>query len=247
MQPLTKIFCSIFAIGLIGTNSAYGTSILLSSSNGIADYGYGYSQWTSFTSELDSASGNGVTVVADYNDLSQLLAADALFLDQRWTSGSLNANELSNLAAFISTGKKIVLMGENSFWTNWNNQILGLVGSSHAGDFNGITNTLISHELTAGVSSVSLGTSGLAVSGGIALFDQNWATLWGTNQNVLTILDVNALSDSYWYIADNGVFARNVATWLSSSSTVPDDGSTVALLGLALIALGALRRQKVSS
>jgi hypothetical protein len=223
---------------------------LLSPSTGNSGFGYGYSNWSNFSTELDYASGFGVTVVPSFENLTQMLASDALFLDQRWTGGSLSATELSNVATFISTGKRVVMMGENNLWTTWNNQILGLVGSSHAGEYNGTTTAIFSHELTAGVSSVLVGTSGLAtISDGTALFDQNWVTLWGSNRNVLTILDVNAFHDERW--AGNGIFARNVATWLSSPSTpatsVPDEGRTVALLGLVLIAFGALRRYRILS
>ena len=143
------------------------------------------------------------------------------------------------------------MIGENNFWQNWNNQILGLVGSSHAGEFNGTATVIFDHALTSGVTSISLGTAGLATaSDGIALFDQNWATLWGSSQNVLTILDVNPFYDDRWF-SSNRVFAENIATWLSSptaaSTTVPDEGSTMTLFGLVLIALGVLRRHKASS
>jgi hypothetical protein len=250
MQPLLKSYFAVIVFGLAGTHSSFGASILLSESSGNVGFGYGFSSWSNFSTELDYASGFGVTVVPSFENLTQMLESDALFLDQRWTSGSLSATELSNLATFISTGKRVVMVGENNFWTTWNNQILGLVGSSHAGEYNGTTTPVFSHELTAGVTSVSVGTAGLAsISDGTALFDQNWATLWGSNQNVLTILDVNALDDTRW--AGNGTFARNVASWLSSPSTpstsVPDEGRTVALLGLVVVVLGALRRFTFSS
>jgi len=245
MKTPLKTCLALVTLGFVAVQSAFATNVLLSGSGGTLGYGYGYSGWTNFTSAINSSTGNGVTVVSNYNNLAQMLASDALFLDQRWTSGSLSATELSNLATFIATGKKVVLMGENSGWTSWDNQILGLVGGAYAGDGNGGANTIYSHALTSGVSSVNLPVSGLStVTGGTALFDQNWATLWGTNQNVLTLLDINVMSNAFWNNADNAQFAQNVADWLGTpSASVPEAGSTVALLGLALVGFAALRRR----
>jgi hypothetical protein len=234
-------------VALCVTASASATNILLSDSGGAFGYGYGYNQWDNITNALNTASGNGVTVTSNFTNLAQMLAADALWLDQRWTGGSLSGTELSNLATFISTGKRVVMIGENSAWASWNNQILGLVGGTFVGDGFGSATTIYSHALTAGVSSVTLPAAGLStVSGGTALFNQNWATLWGANQNVLTLLDVNVMSDGNWGAANNAVFANNVAQWISAAppqTNVPDGGSTVAMMGLAALALAGARRK----
>jgi MYXO-CTERM domain-containing protein len=244
-SPKSYLVGAIVALSL--TASASATNILLSSSGGTLGYGYGYSQWDNMTAALNTASGNGVTVTSNFTNLAQMLAADALWLDQRWTSGSLSGTELTNLSTFISTGKRVVMIGENSNWTAWDNQILGLVGGSFAGDGFNTATTIYSHALTAGVTSTTLPGSGLStVSGGTALFDQNWATLWGANQNVLTLLDINVMSDSNWSDANNAVFANNVAQWISATpqnNNVPEGGSTVAMMGLAALALAGARRK----
>lgn len=83
------------------------------------------------------------------------------------------------------------------------------------------------------------------VSGGMALFDKNWATLWGAGQNVLTMLDVNVVDDDYWNDLNDAQFAQNVANWISGRNVaVPDGGSCFFLLGLGLSALGYFRRVK---
>jgi MYXO-CTERM domain-containing protein len=246
MQYSLKSYLMGAVVALCVTASASATNILLSSSGGTLGYGYGYSQWDNMTAALNTASGNGVTVTSDFTNLAQMLAADALWLDQRWTSGSLSGTELTNLSTFISTGKRVVMIGENSAWTSWDNQILGLVGGSFVGNGTGTATAIYSHALTAGVTSVTLPTAGLStVSGGTALFNQNWATLWGANQNVLTLLDINIVSDGDWSSANNAVFATNVAQWVSATpeNNVPEGGSTVAMMGLAALALAGARRK----
>jgi hypothetical protein len=243
-SPKSYLVGAIIALSL--TASASATNILVATSGANFGYGYNGSQWGNMTGALNTASSSGVTVTADFSNLAQMLAADALWLDQRWVSGSLSGTELTNLSTFISTGKRVVMIGENSSWTGWDNQILGLVGGSFAGNGFNTATTIYSHALTAGVTSITLPGSGLStVSGGTALFDQNWATLWGANQNVLTLLDVNVMSDGQWGSADNAVFATNVAQWIStpSQASVPEGGSTVAMTGLAALALAGARRK----
>ena len=97
-------------------------------------------------------------------------------------------------------------------------------------------------ELTAGVAVTLVDSAGVA-AGGTALFDQNWATLWG--ENVLTLLDVNAFSNAMWGTGNNAQFALNVAAWLADSTATPIPGAAW-LLGSGLAGLIALRRRMQS-
>ncbi len=239
----------IFSVLMVLINfSSNATSILVSQSTGISGYGYGYSAWTNFTNALDTASGNGVDVVSNFTDLSLMLTYDALLLDQRWTSGSLQAGEAANIATFIATGKRVLMMGENNSWTSWNNGILSIVGGSYGSEYEGDTSSTLAHPLTAGVNTVYLPTAGRAV-GGTALFDQNFATLWGAG-NVLTVLDVNVLSNFSWNTEDNGIFATNVANWLAEKPSVPPisdpipEPATLTLLGLGMAGIAYRRLRK---
>ncbi|MHC5027479.1 MAG: hypothetical protein ACYTGR_12060, partial [Planctomycetota bacterium] len=177
---------------------------------------YGGADWSNLTAEID-ARFDSVTVAADFEDLGQMLTFDRLWLDQRWLSGSLSATELANLATFIATGRRVVMIGENDLWAGWNNQILGLVGGSYASQSSGTATALDVPPLTDGVTTIDLngaGTAGIA-SGARALFDINWSTLW--DDNVVTALDINAWRDSDWS-GSNAQFGINVVEWLATPS-----------------------------
>ncbi|SEL93466.1 VPLPA-CTERM protein sorting domain-containing protein [Syntrophus gentianae] len=235
MKKILLFVCACLMFLTLGTTS-FAATVLLSDSGGALGYGYGYSSWTNMTNALDTATGNQVTVVSNFSNLSQMMTYDALWLDQRWTSGSLAATEVSNIASFIATGRKVVMIGENSSWTSWNNQILGIVGGTFAGESSATAYPIVFNSLTNGISSIDLPTAGLA-NGGTALFDQNFATLWGSN--VLTLLDVNVLDNSY----GNAQFETNVANWVADSGPVVPIPAAVWLLGSGLIGLFGLRRK----
>ena len=225
---------------LLGGLSAAEADMLASTGNQYSGYGYGNNYWDNMTTALNNACPN-IDTASNFENLTQMLSYDALWLDARQTTSLLSTTELSNLSTFIGTGRRVVLMGENDNWTGWNNQILALGGGSYGSHYNGIASPVVDNELTNGVSTVYLPTAGRAV-GGTALFDQNFATLWG--DNVLTVLDINFFSDYYWTTEDNQVFAQNVANWVCAS-TVPLPG-TVWLLSVGIAGLAVIRR-KLSS
>ena len=206
-------------------------------------YYYGGGNWPEMTAAIDSAC-NTVTVLPDATDLTAMLQHDGLWLDQRWTAGSLSATEASNLADYIATGRPVVMIGENASWTSWNNQILGLVGGSHAGEADGPQDVTGGSALINGVTQVNVSAAGVA-AGGSPLFVNNWSTEFGAN--VVTILEVNAQSQN-WNDLDNATFFNNVASWVCSGSapvpTTPDWSKGALLLLLLLGSLGVLYRYR---
>ena len=157
-----------------------------------------------------------------------MMTFDALWLDHRGSdslpTSVLTAAEINNIGQFINTGRRVVLHGENEMWINWNNQILGIVGGSFAGGGNSEpTAPALIHELTDGVSQVYMAAPGLA-NGGTPLFNNNFATLWGAEQNTLTILEVSSQSTTYWTNLDNAVFFTNVASWIGCQIQIFADG-----------------------
>jgi hypothetical protein len=157
-----------------------------------------------------------------------MLGFDALWIDQRGIEGRLAADEIQNVAAFIATGRRVVMIGEHQSWFIWNSDILSTVGGAplYGTSGSGIATPVSSHPLTAGVSQVSMPVTGIAV-GGTPLFNVNFATLWG--DSVLTILDENIFNSVYWSTLDNAQFAGNVATWVTTAPTaaVPEPGTLV--------------------
>ena len=248
MNKQTRILIPLLiatGLSLIPAKPEVQAALLLAQSDSDGGYGYGLSTWDNFTAEIDEAFNDQVTVTPDLNNLSQMLTFEALLLNQRGPSGSLGATEATNIAIFAATGRRVLMIGENDSWSAWNNQILAIVGGSYAGEVNTAATRLVEHDITNGAPTLQLplsGTAGQAL-GGTALYNPNFATLWGDNQNVLTVLDVNVWDDRRWNTNNGGVFGANVAAWLA----VPEPTSlALALAGLCL-PLSRLARWRAAS
>jgi hypothetical protein len=230
--PLASLFL------LTGAPFVTAGHLLVSGTNyyeGISGYGYGQSNSLLLTSSLDAGTGNNVTLVTDFANTAQVQAADALWLDIRQPANSLTVTEQTNLTNFISTGRRVVLIGENNSWTNWNNQILGLVGGSYSGGTGFDAIPIVSNELTTGISKVQFQSAG-TITGGTALFSPASAALFGPQNNVLVILDSNILADFFRTSSnfDTDRFVNNVATWVTTPIPEPT-AFTVLLLPFALL------------
>ena len=229
---------------LVAVGNAHAGSVLVRDGQ-YGGYGYGNSQWGNMTAAMDTATGGNVTVTANLLNLANMLTYDALWVDIIGVGATLGAAEINNIAAYIATGRCVVMIGENSNWSGWNSQITALGGGSYAGGgFNGTTNTALAHDLTAGVSAIYAPAAGVAV-GGTSLFDDNVATLWD-GVNLLSILDTNIFSNSYWGSADNAVFARNVAEAIANCDGGGDIPEPTTLVMLALAGAGLALRKRLA-
>jgi hypothetical protein len=222
-----------FALGTLGC-----ASVSLASPSELVVIGgtdlnrYGSSDWSSMTSLIDGGF-DTVTVTSSITDAA-VANADAMWVDIRGAFTALPADELAALSDFIASGRRVVFMGENVLWADWIVPVIAPFGGSFDGGtvFANALPTGAAPELTDGVTDVEIFSAGIA-SGGTALFDQNWATLW--SDNFLTLLDSNVFDDVRF--ENNQAFAGNVVNWLS----VPTPG-TAGLLGLA--AAAGLRRRR---
>lgn len=222
-----------------------GGTLIVNQVNPYLGYGYRLYNWYTFSAALDGQFGaSNVTVSnAAMDNLAALLVYDSLMVVPRQpgVGNALSGTEISVLTAYIATGRRVLLVGENDAWTDWNNSILASVGGSFAGEYSGYSAAVLTHPLTDGVSQVYFASDGVA-SGGASLFAANVATLWGGGQNVLSLLSVNALDDGYWTYGDNAQFGANVAAWLASGGeVVVPEPSTFALFGAGILLLGVRR------
>jgi len=213
-----------------------GSLLVANSKNSI--YGYGKSYCKAMTAALNTATKNEITVAANLEDLDQMLSFDTLWVDVRFDlPRTLSDVEVENIKTFVSTGRRAVIMGENNvYFRDWNAQLMDILGGINTRkSTSGSSTTLLAHELTAEVNNVTVSAAGL-IQGGVPLFDKNWATLWHNN-NVLTLLDVNFMTDESWNIGDNGRFVTNIANWIA----VPEP-TTILMLAFGCLVMKRYRR-----
>ncbi|HVU80020.1 MAG TPA: Ig-like domain-containing protein [Candidatus Paceibacterota bacterium] len=210
---------------------AYAATLIVST-NGYSSSGYGYngSQSTHLTSALNTAFGgsSNITKVTNF-DSSTLSNYSAVMIDLGSTNGgsrtALSATEVTKLNAFIASGGRVFMIGENSSWSSWNDSLMSLVGGTISGSSGSTYTPSVSNSLTSGITSVYV-ASGSASSGGTSLFNNGFAMLWGASSNVLSVLDLNMTEDDgYWSNANNSTFVTNIANWLAGSSPNPDSTS----------------------
>ncbi len=206
----------VLAVSSIITQQAIAGSVLVSLTRDQEQLGYNQQLWTSMTADMNAAATGGITTATSLSNLNQLLTYDGIWVDLREQSGgAFTATEASNLSTYISTGRRVVLIGENPAFSGWDNSILSAVGGAYSGDsFNGASPTHAFVPLTSGVNSLMVANGSIA-PGGTTLFTDHVATVWGPARNAVVVLDSNAFDDDHLKIAGNSNFAKNIAGWIA--------------------------------
>jgi hypothetical protein len=237
----------VFVLALLFVTTASAGTLLISQETPYSGYGYSLGAWSTFTGDINAAFGGAGNVTvngADLNNLAYMMTFSALMVDARQPYGQvLSATEISNITAYEATGRRVLLIGENSNWSAWNTSILATVGGTFGGDSPyGVLNRVVNNSITAGSPTLNVSGDGFAV-GGTALYSDNVLTQWGAG-NVVSLLSVNVQQDGM----SNDAFDNNLAIWLASGNApagTPEPG-TLLLLASGMLGLGfSLRRKMV--
>ncbi len=234
------MLATLFVFQLEG--SALGASIFTQTAQGTYPNNVLFgNQWDDFTAMMVAQ--HTIIQGAAFDDLSNLLLYDAVWVDQELGS-ALTAAEQAALTAYISAGHKVVLIGENDSWASWLPTIMNVVGGSHIAVCSwdiGAPNS--AQPLTKGVNTVqNICGSLIDVNAGNPdiLFSNDMAATYcvGAGQ-ALVILDSNWNDDDYW-AEDNMIFAQNIVDWLSTpvDDLCPwdlDDSGTIGVSDLLLL------------
>ena len=239
---------ALLAMGIVQGATQASAGILVDQVSPYGGHYVGGADMGLFTAALASQPGGySIGSVANAADVASASAILIVARDNNFgTNKSLLANEVANLTSFMATGGRVVIIGEGNFWNEWNDSVLAFASGGTASSgavVSGNTAPVGSNALTAGVGTISLQGAG-TTNGGTALFDQNFATLWGPN--LLTVLDFQVFQDF-----GAPAFRDNVAEWLGQSTVTPavPEASTWAMMILGFAGVGIItyrRRQSAA-
>jgi hypothetical protein len=246
-KQVRHLFVAVAVAASVPLSAVAGS--ILTSDAGYFGYRVGGSNWTEFTAKLETASGGNVSFAPNFDNLAQMLNYDALLLPARNPVDILGAPEIANIKAYIATGRRVLLFGENDNWNGWDQQVVSIAGGSYISEpyntYWAYSSSIVSNDITKDANSIMGFWVGVADGGEQLYSGKNFVTLWGTSKNVLTILDENVVEDAYQAgFGDDAKFTTNVANWLAGESTQVPEPATLALVGAALVGVAATRRRR---
>lgn len=262
MNKLTKLLSAI-SLALAAVGAQAGPVLIVNGSLGTSEPGT-TSSITNNLSTLHTAVGNVVTVVSD---IPVSLAGYAQVWDIRFSNNfALSAAQQTLYKGFLQGGGGMFLMGENSSFAQRNGSIFdfvsqvggGTLGPNLSGSCDGLQTVKAPFTGPNPVASINWNCSGVLASKGSG----DWITerasgggsgiAWGVGDmsdaalGALTmILDVNFMQGNQGDDAQN--LTKNLIGFIGNQVDPPSDvpePETLALLGIGLIGIGAIRRRR---
>lgn len=264
MKHSKKILLASLGLAMATATSALAGNIL------IVNGSVGTSEPTTtanITSNLDTlhnAAGNTVTV-------SSSIPGDLTPYDQVWdirfsNAFAMSAAERANYVAFMAAGGGMFVMGENSGFTARNNSVLALIDEAGGGNLGFVTPaatqivvapfdgpnavTQVTYLAPGGVGLNAPGTGQFITKEAAA--DQGTGVAFGVGDlaaapaGALTVIfDVNFMENRLSH-PEAQLLTKNLIQFVGDQvdpPPVPDGGSTLALLGLALAGLVMHKRR----
>ncbi|RRJ94614.1 hypothetical protein Ga0100231_009920 [Opitutaceae bacterium TAV4] len=183
----------------------------------------GGSHFTTLTGYLQSVA----TLTTGALDSYVIGSSDGVIINLTASNGTYTTAEAAKITALLATDTPVLILGGiNTFASTLGNQLKTLLGGGTLNTYANATQSVVPTAPAAlinGVSSITFSSQAykLTPAGtGTAVSSDNTLTLWGTNQNILLLLDYTALTDP-GTILPNGTLANNIAAWLTVPTNPP--------------------------
>lgn len=232
-------FGVIAIVGLLMAGSAQAMTIMYNPAGVLS--GYKAANSTAFTNAFDAAFSGTAVSTADFTDLAQVMAADAIFVNIRGAISSLSITEQTNLQSFAATGKPLMILGDNHLnFGTWNASVLSPFGGTnyaYSANTLGVVVKVNDHALTAGLDILpDTNNPGTIQTGGFPLWQSTYSwnpypvgALFGSEQNVLILLELGPLN--------NVTLGGNMGGWAKSTALAIPEPSSAILLVTAVMAV----------
>lgn len=213
-------------------------------------YNYFNPRNTAFNAIMDAD--HTVTQVGDYTSASSFSGMDAVWVNAHHnSSGVFQATEATNIRNFVESGKKAVIITDNTGWSNYNAHIESIIGATITDTCDTSTGTAsATNPLGAGVGSVyhACGSVLDPAANAEVIVSSGIASLYTVGAGeVLVITSVDLFRNASMAEPE---FAQNISNWMGtplSPAPVPlPAGVPLLLTGIGAFAMARRAGRKAA-